>query len=237
MRSSVKDLCISLNLSDCLPVGWFGYQTLLKESWSYMYIHLFTCKPSIYLALDTFYTRVSTTGQPPVTPLTTPERYQCKAVYLHVLTSNTAAMQFYKSRCFQQFEFLPLYYAINGVQRDGFSFVLYINGGEPPWTLAYPLMYLHFSLCNIADVWKVIKLISPFCPQGNRVWLGVSREKCVIEVCTSAWRVWGLAVGTSFWSWPVFSDLSRIFINSVVLSSFLFMNGYWSTIFGDLREY
>lgn len=67
--------------------------------------------------------------------LTTPERYLCKAVYLHVLTSNMAAMQFYKSRCFQQFEFLPLYYAINGVQRDGFSFVLYINGGEPPWTL------------------------------------------------------------------------------------------------------
>ena len=70
--------------------------------------------------------------------LTTPERQNCKAVYLHVLTTNSAAMQFYERKHFSQFRFLPLYYAINGSYKDGFSYVLYINGGEPPWTLAYP---------------------------------------------------------------------------------------------------
>ena len=70
--------------------------------------------------------------------LTTPERQNCKAVYLHVLTTNSAAMQFYERKHFSQFRYLPLYYAINGTHKDGFSYVLYINGGEPPWTLAYP---------------------------------------------------------------------------------------------------
>lgn len=71
--------------------------------------------------------------------LTTPERENCKAVYLHVLTTNFAAMKFYDKRHFKQFRYLPLYYAINGIHKDGFSYVLYINGGEPPWTLGYPL--------------------------------------------------------------------------------------------------
>ena len=71
--------------------------------------------------------------------LTTPERQNCKAVYLHVLTTNFAAMKFYDKRHFKQFRYLPLYYAINGIHKDGFSYVLYINGGEPPWTLGYPL--------------------------------------------------------------------------------------------------
>ena len=78
--------------------------------------------------------------------LTTPERENCKAVYLHVLTTNFAAMKFYDKRHFKQFRYLPLYYAINGIHKDGFSYVLYINGGEPPWTLGYPLW-------NLGIVW------------------------------------------------------------------------------------
>lgn len=31
--------------------------------------------------------------------------------------------------------FLPYYYSIKGYCKDGFSYVLYINGGHPPWTL------------------------------------------------------------------------------------------------------
>ena len=50
-------------------------------------------------------------------------------------------MQFYEKRHFSQFRYLPLYYAINGAHKDGFSYVLYINGGEPPWTLAYPFNF------------------------------------------------------------------------------------------------
>ena len=53
-------------------------------------------------------------------------------------------MQFYEKRHFSQFRYLPLYYAINGTHKDGFSYVLYINGGEPPWTLAYPFKCTYF---------------------------------------------------------------------------------------------
>ncbi|XP_032228891.1 N-alpha-acetyltransferase 60 [Nematostella vectensis] len=81
--------------------------------------------------------------------LTTPERHSCKAIYLHVLTSNMAAMRFYESRCFQRFRFLPLYYSINGVHHDGFLYVLYINGGEPPWTLADALSYAGSKLIQL----------------------------------------------------------------------------------------
>ncbi|XP_054923699.2 N-alpha-acetyltransferase 60 isoform X1 [Dermacentor andersoni] len=72
----------------------------------------------------------------------------CKAVYLHVLASNTCAIQFYERRCFRPHAFLPLYYSVRGAPRDGYSYVLYINGGHPPWTLLYPFqtMALHGQL-------------------------------------------------------------------------------------------
>ena len=58
-------------------------------------------------------------------------------------------MKFYDKRHFRQFRYLPLYYAIAGMHKDGFSYVLYINGGEPPWTLAYPLKFVVFVVCVI----------------------------------------------------------------------------------------
>lgn len=58
----------------------------------------------------------------------------CKAVYLHVLASNTCAIQFYERRRFRPHAFLPLYYSVRGAPRDGYSYVLYLNGGHPPWT-------------------------------------------------------------------------------------------------------
>lgn len=59
----------------------------------------------------------------------------CKAVYLHVLASNTCALQFYERRKFRPHAFLPLYYSVRGSPRDGYSYVLYLNGGHPPWTI------------------------------------------------------------------------------------------------------
>jgi hypothetical protein len=73
-----------------------------------------------------------------ISNLTTPEQQHCKALYLHVLSSNTAAIRFYESRCFRKFSYLPMYYAINGTHRDGYLYVLYVNGGTPPWTFSYP---------------------------------------------------------------------------------------------------
>jgi len=64
-----------------------------------------------------------------------PDGNSCKAVYLHVLTSNTVAIQFYEKRSFALHNYLPLYYSVHGVSKDGYSYVLYINGGHPPWTI------------------------------------------------------------------------------------------------------
>ncbi|XP_013389989.1 N-alpha-acetyltransferase 60 [Lingula anatina] len=66
--------------------------------------------------------------------LTTSERQNCKAVYLHVLTANATAIRFYERRNFKLHSFLPYYYSIKGSPSDGYTYVLYINGGEPPWT-------------------------------------------------------------------------------------------------------
>lgn len=36
--------------------------------------------------------------------------------------------------------FLPYYYSVDGKCKDGFTYVLYINGGHPPWGLLYPFL-------------------------------------------------------------------------------------------------
>ncbi|ALC44224.1 Naa60, partial [Drosophila busckii] len=71
--------------------------------------------------------------------LTTLERHAVKAIFLHTLTTNQAAIFFYEKRRFTLHSFLPYYYNIRGKGKDGFTYVTYINGGHPPWTLLYPL--------------------------------------------------------------------------------------------------
>nr|CAB3264181.1 N-alpha-acetyltransferase 60-like [Phallusia mammillata] len=53
-----------------------------------------------------------------------------KAVYLHVLTTNLVAIKFYQGHNFKLLHYLPSYYMINGLPNDGYSYVLYINGGK-----------------------------------------------------------------------------------------------------------
>jgi GNAT superfamily N-acetyltransferase len=60
----------------------------------------------------------------------------CKAIYLHVLCSNQVAIRFYEKRHFQQRIYLPNYYTIKGQLQDGHCYVLYMNNGQPPCTLA-----------------------------------------------------------------------------------------------------
>ena len=46
-----------------------------------------------------------------------------KAVYLHVLTTNSPAISFYEHRGFHLHSFLPFYYAIKGRRKDGYTAV------------------------------------------------------------------------------------------------------------------
>ena len=69
-----------------------------------------------------------------------PSAKECKAVYLHVLTTNQVAINFYERRQFKKFMYLPLYYTINGSAKDGYAYVLYINGGQPPWNVLSPFI-------------------------------------------------------------------------------------------------
>ncbi|KAF2357964.1 Acyl-CoA N-acyltransferase, partial [Trinorchestia longiramus] len=54
------------------------------------------------------------------------------ALLLHVLSSNSPAIAFYSRRKFMQLAFLPMFYTINDVAQDGYSYVFYLNGGESP---------------------------------------------------------------------------------------------------------
>lgn len=83
------------------------------------------------LLLESLKDHISTTAQD-----------HCKAIYLHVLTTNNTAISFYENRDFKQHHYLPYYYSIRGVLKDGFTYVLYINGGHPPWTILYPLLVI-----------------------------------------------------------------------------------------------
>ncbi|CAB1350292.1 unnamed protein product, partial [Coregonus sp. 'balchen'] len=65
------------------------------------------------LLLDSLKEHISTTAQD-----------HCKAIYLHVLTTNTTAIHFYHNRDFRQHHYLPYYYSIRGVLKDGFTYVL-----------------------------------------------------------------------------------------------------------------
>ncbi|XP_014206447.1 N-alpha-acetyltransferase 60 [Copidosoma floridanum] len=64
--------------------------------------------------------------------VTAPERSTVKAVFLHVLSSNKPAIRFYHRCNFRLHSFLPYYYYIKGKCKDGFTYVLYVNGGHAP---------------------------------------------------------------------------------------------------------
>jgi len=81
--------------------------------------------------------------------LTTNEHCNCKVAYLHVLSTNQSAIRFYERRNFSAHSYLPYYYSIQGKPRDGYSYVLYFNGGKPPWSLLYPLLLVLIKLPRI----------------------------------------------------------------------------------------
>jgi ribosomal protein S18 acetylase RimI-like enzyme len=89
----------------------------------------------------------------------------CKAVYLHVLTTNANAVLFYERHNFKRHKLLTEYYAINGTRHDGYSYALYVNDGCPRWTLCdvvgKSVDYMSsFSLCQasryiLSSLWSI----------------------------------------------------------------------------------
>ncbi|KAL6061860.1 N-alpha-acetyltransferase 60 [Balamuthia mandrillaris] len=84
---------------------------------------------------------------------TTQERPNCKAVYLHVLTTNYPAINFYEQNHFVRLRTLHNYYNIENTDSgDSYLYVRYVNGGKPPLTWQYPfhsLFFLFFVVCVI----------------------------------------------------------------------------------------
>lgn len=56
----------------------------------------------------------------------------CGAVYLHVITYNLAAMQFYSKNSFQQLRTLHRFYSINAQSYDAHLYILYLRHFRPP---------------------------------------------------------------------------------------------------------
>lgn len=99
-----------------------------------------------------------------VSHLSSIENAQCKALFLHVLTTNSPAIHFYQRHQFKLHTFLPHYYFINGKSKDGFTYVLYVNGGHPPWGLYdymkhYCKVLAHADPCSI-PLWLWSKMQS-----------------------------------------------------------------------------
>ncbi|XP_023337769.1 N-alpha-acetyltransferase 60 [Eurytemora carolleeae] len=75
-----------------------------------------------------------------------------KALYLHVLTTNSQAIAFYEHRGFVVHSFLPYYYAIKGKRKDGFTYVLYLNGGHPTWGALDYVKSCALLLCQLSPI-------------------------------------------------------------------------------------
>lgn len=80
-------------------------------------------------------------------------------VYLHVLTTNNAAITFYEHRGFRPHLFLPYYYAIGGRRRDGFTYVLYLNGGHPPWSLLDYVSHCCQFCMSLVNPWTMTRTL------------------------------------------------------------------------------
>lgn len=115
-----------------------------------------------------------------VSHLTLPENRDCKALFLHVLTSNKPAILFYENRNFKLHSFLPYYYSIKGTRKDGFTYVLYLNGGHQPWAVYdYVKHYSQFLFRGDLCRWVLVWLRSAL------VWVWPGMRRMVVDNTTS----------------------------------------------------
>ena len=53
-------------------------------------------------------------------------------------------------RGFKAHSFLPYYYAIKGKRKDGYTHVLYLNGGHPTWGILDYVKLAGVTLCSLS---------------------------------------------------------------------------------------
>ncbi|CAN0888193.1 Histone acetyltransferase MCC1 [Linum grandiflorum] len=79
----------------------------------------------------------------------------CRAIYLHVISYNIAAIQLYKKMSFRCIRRLQGFYFINGQHYDSFLFVYYVNGGRSPCSplelVTFLLAYMRSGLKSVAS--------------------------------------------------------------------------------------
>ncbi|CAL1387966.1 unnamed protein product [Linum trigynum] len=79
----------------------------------------------------------------------------CRAIYLHVISYNIAAIQLYKKMSFRCIRRLLGFYFINGQHYDSYLFVYYVNGGRSPCSplelAAAILAYMRSGLKSVAS--------------------------------------------------------------------------------------
>ena len=93
-----------------------------------------------------------------------------KAIYLHVLSTNLGAIEFYRRQGFQLHKDLPLYYVIEGRCHDGCSYVKYINSGHPPWTVSRLIRHV----CAVIYRYSCLNLLIK-CPLLVLCWAAPSK--------------------------------------------------------------
>jgi len=73
-----------------------------------------------------------------------------QAVYLHVVTYNTAAIKLYESLKFARIAHFPNFYHLHGIPYDSYLYALYVHGSRPPWKWRLR----HFLGLGMSSTWK-----------------------------------------------------------------------------------
>merc|ERR550532_469644 len=85
-----------------------------------------------------------------------------QAVYLHVVTYNSAAIHLYESMKFLRIGQFPSFYFLHGQPYDSFLYALYLHSGRPPWKwrlrsllgLGPGASWREWVLCAWSSLWR-----------------------------------------------------------------------------------
>lgn len=73
----------------------------------------------------------------------------CRAVYLHVISYNLTAIQFYEKNSFRCLQKLQNFYYITGCHYDAYLYIYYVNGGRSPCSILDFLISMNGVVRNV----------------------------------------------------------------------------------------